>query len=653
MSWAEAKWIVDNILKKTGQTPNNMRSFKAQAINNTTIGLTFAEPSDSVDTSGNIVCTIAGVMIRMSDTGYPAGITDGTLVVNNTELGKYEKDAFEITGLTSGKKYYFSAFPYSTEGVYNLSQDSNNRAVCTPAEGETIKVAVSCDDTTGFNSVTVKCVDETDSTYTQTATVSKTNWIVSFAIPTGHVYHVEYGEADGYAKPNTTSSVTAVAGKSVTLTGVYYYYTATINVTYPTNATCTCTLGSTTYTASGSTGSYAFKVHKAGTWVVAISSGSQKKTESVVISSNGDVKSVTLGFVGIYGIKRDITSSSPVWTRTDNAVDFTATASVGTSAGSSSFDNCYPWSGIARETLSTGDVMVKIPKFWYRRYREGNIEYIKIADAATDGFTLHPAFNHGGTESECVYVAAYKAGEDYVSKSGTSTLYTEVSDSLLNGIEAHKGNSTSWSILDISTFSAIQMLILVEFANNNVQSVIGSGYTDEEASSSIATGTCDSVPNLTGRPAGTSYTVDVVWRGIEGLWGNVRDGISGIHAINGVYYYSNNLTEYGYVDELVLENYKTLSYSLSGQLSGFVTKLGFDANYPHIMLPVEATGSESTYFCDDCTIQTNTDHVYDCTVGGSYGSGTDAGLFNTQMYVTETTKVKEITGACRLMYIPS
>ena len=51
-------------------------------------------------------------------------------------------------------------------------------------------------------------------------------------------------------------------------------------------------------------------------------------------------------YVKIYGISRDITASSPVWARTDDAVGKTATASVGTIAGHSDFDNCYPWSGI-------------------------------------------------------------------------------------------------------------------------------------------------------------------------------------------------------------------------------------------------------------------------------------------------------------------
>ena len=47
----------------------------------------------------------------------------------------------------------------------------------------------------------------------------------------------------------------------------------------------------------------------------------------------------------VYGIKRSVSASSPAWTRTDDAVGFTATGSIGTTAGSSSFNNCMPWKG--------------------------------------------------------------------------------------------------------------------------------------------------------------------------------------------------------------------------------------------------------------------------------------------------------------------
>ena len=46
--------------------------------------------------------------------------------------------------------------------------------------------------------------------------------------------------------------------------------------------------------------------------------------------------------------------------------------------------------------MPTGDVMVKIPKFWYRRYRTLTVEHIIIADKPMDNFALHPAFDRGG-----------------------------------------------------------------------------------------------------------------------------------------------------------------------------------------------------------------------------------------------------------------
>ena len=118
------------------------------------------------------------------------------------------------------------------------------------------------------------------------------------------------------------------------------------------------------------------KLKGIGTYTVTATNGTDTVSTQVTIELEGQSKSVDLEFVKIYGISRNIINSSPVWARTDKAVGMTATATVGTVAGSSDFDNCYPWSGIVRETLSTGDVMVKIPKFYFQRYMEGNIEHI-------------------------------------------------------------------------------------------------------------------------------------------------------------------------------------------------------------------------------------------------------------------------------------
>ena len=138
---------------------------------------------------------------------------------------------------------------------------------------------------------------------------------------------------------------------------------ATLIVTAP--AGCTVTVskdGKTKTKTAGADGLAVFKGLDTGTWTVTITNGTDTSTDTVDLVA--DYKK-EMCFVKIYGISRDVTSSSPVWARTDYAAGMTATASVGTSAGASDFSNCYPWSGIVRETLSTGDVMVKIPKFYF------------------------------------------------------------------------------------------------------------------------------------------------------------------------------------------------------------------------------------------------------------------------------------------------
>src|SRR5574344_1478352 len=201
MDFPEAKWTVDSILQKIGQTPNNMRAFSAFPLSTTSLGLRFLEPEDSY-AYGNLICSIDGVMIRMSTTAYPTNPNEGTLVVDNRNLGAYEADPFVIENLTEGTTYYFSAFPYSVPGVFNLSSDASNRSSASPAAGEAVTVNVTVDDTTGFTSVTVTCVNETDSAATSSRTITPTHATATFVVPIGDTYHIEYGAADGYSKPN-------------------------------------------------------------------------------------------------------------------------------------------------------------------------------------------------------------------------------------------------------------------------------------------------------------------------------------------------------------------------------------------------------------------------------------------------------------------
>lgn len=643
MSWAEAKWTVDNILQKIGQPPNNMRSFTAYAVSKNSIGLKFLEPEDSYS-DGNLICSVGGVMIRMSEDDYPANTTEGTLVVDNKILGAYGSEAFVVEGLTEGKTYYFSAFPYSSQGVYNLSSNEANRASASPEDGEKVTVNITIDDSSAFNGVTVTCVDETDSSFTSTATLTPTLTTANFLVQIGHSYHIEYGAEDGYSKPENTASKVSVAGATTTYEATYYYFTATIDVEYPEGATLTCSCGSTVYTAPTTTGSYQFKVHAIGTWTIKAVDGDESESTTVTITSDGQSASVELSFVKIYGISRDITSTSPAWARTDLAVDMTASASVGTTAGASDFDNCAPWSGMARETLSTGDVMVKIPKFYYQRYRENNIEYLKIADKKKTGFALHPLFNHGGVECDYAYVGAYKTSSNNKSVTGASPTVSATRATFRTNA---KSKGTGWSIIDIAAISAIQMLALVEFATNNAQAVIGRGYCDSN-SASLKSGSCDSVPNLTGRPSGTDGKTGVVYRGIEDFWGNIWEWVDGVNFNEGKYYVCNDISKYA---DDTATNYEELSFTGATNWSqSYITQEGLDTgDNAHVMLPSAAgSGSETTYQCDACWSSTGW-RVF--RRGGDWGVGSHCGLFTAAL-----SNVSSGTGTSigsRLLYIPS
>lgn len=434
----------------------------------------------------------------------------------------------------------------------------------------------------------------------------------------------------------------------------------TLTVNTLAGVTVTVSKDDKTFTKTADTeGTAVFKKLETGIWTVTISDGEQTSSKTVSITAD---YSLPMSFYHVYGISRDITLPSPEWAREDDAVGFTASASVGTvTVGHSDFDDCYPWNGIVRETFDTGDVMVKIPKFWFKRYLDGNIEHIKIADKPIDGFTLHPAFNHANVESDYLYVGAYRnsvVSNKAYSKSG-QTPYAKYesfsSRSTHRYICTRKG--TGWHLFDIAALSAIQMLILVEFANYDVQAVIGSGYVSGSSTPSVLTGVCDTVANLTGAPSGSDGMTEVVWRGIEGLWGYYFQSLDGIHYYNGKYYICNDPSKY---DERNNSTYDASAFTeLSYMMNNHSNVTNYNSNYQriktvgvdsgnnsHVMMPTEIDrqGSTSEYITDIINFY---GPAVDMNFGGDYSIRGRAGLFaldcNYNNYTNRTS---------RLIYIP-
>ena len=71
---------------------------------------------------------------------------------------------------------------------------------------------------------------------------------------------------------------------------------ACIGVTYPSGSTCTCTNGTKTLTAKGTSGTAIFNVPSTGTWTVTATNGDKTASKSVSVTAEGQTESVTLAY---------------------------------------------------------------------------------------------------------------------------------------------------------------------------------------------------------------------------------------------------------------------------------------------------------------------------------------------------------------------
>lgn len=90
---------------------------------------------------------------------------------------------------------------------------------------------------------------------------------------------------------STTQNVPYFGNYNPILSG----FTATITVTFPADSTCTCTKSGETQTAYVSP--HTFSVHSAGTYTITATDGTHTKSDTVIITTDGQSESVTLAYV--------------------------------------------------------------------------------------------------------------------------------------------------------------------------------------------------------------------------------------------------------------------------------------------------------------------------------------------------------------------
>lgn len=326
---------------------------------------------------------------------------------------------------------------------------------------------------------------------------------------------------------------------------------------------------------------------------------------------------------GAYGVEWDYENSSSAVTRKGLATSFSAPAPAESTSdsGSSPFDTIAPWKDMKRFCVINGnlipdtdpsydetnyDTLVYIPEFYYTAYKDTAISkwLWAISPTALPGYVKHPGSGryvgrfHTGGSSSGVY-----------SKGGVAPL-VNTSQTSFRQYSAAKG--TGWGMMDLATWSAIQMLYLVEYADFDSQAKLGSGFA----------GVQSSVGTMGATGAATYHTLKIssghnMYRWIEDPFSNCLDWIDGFLGSTSAAYagaagsYAGNTSG--------LEN---LGFALPS--GNYITGFGYSEKAPWAFIPDAASSSSESYVRDKVWSGSSLCPVY---VGGDYISHPSYGLW--------------------------
>ena len=323
-----------------------------------------------------------------------------------------------------------------------------------------------------------------------------------------------------------------------------------------------------------------------------VQDGKNKKVEANIIKSL--VRSPK-----IYTVRKQISSSSSALERLNDNVGLVANATHDGSEVVNDFDNIYPWSDIISYNYDTkgqritafygdptfdfsgnnGQVLTRIPKFWYKIWKDGGYYYYSIADNKVDGYIESQQFSVGRYT-----VSGSSSG--VFSRSGQAPF---VNYNITNARTYARNVGDRFGILDYHIF-LISLLYIVEYADYNSQNKLGKGNINNTAA--LVSGGCDSL----GMKSGCL----------------INDGR---HSV--IY----NSSDYA-VDKFD-GSYKQIGYT-TPNTNGYVKELGYDNNNPLIGLATVIGGSESTYITNYYW-QNSGNRI--ALFGGGWDNGTNCGFW--------------------------
>lgn len=380
-----------------------------------------------------------------------------------------------------------------------------------------------------------------------------------------------------------------------------------------------------------------------------------KKVEKAYIGVNGVAQMCYKKAIKTYTVKIDQSNSNPetCCTYADDA--------VGMTKGSSDWDDifgykpCIMKDGVvvgylnpnnftqyedgssAPITDTTYDVMIEFPRRGLNISTSGDIITISLTDGTNSEEFNYLAHKRGSTQKDYFYLGAYSATGSSSKVGSNSGLAPLVSTTLTNFITYAHNRGTGYEIMGFYQWTYVQALYILKYGNLNSQAALGKGYTSGSAAQT--TGYCNAKGMCYGNT--NSGTDRVKLFGLEDLWGNVYQWISGLYCDSS---YNLLTTTDNFGTNTAASNWEySVSSGISSNTYGYATKLQ-GTNNGGFVLKANG-GSTTTYWCDSALL----DSGYFPYVGGRWGGSDGAGVF--YCYVNASVSFSYSNIGSRLMYL--
>jgi hypothetical protein len=275
-----------------------------------------------------------------------------------------------------------------------------------------------------------------------------------------------------------------------------------------------------------------------------------------------------------------------------------------------------------------GDVMIEIPKIYWKFSKNGTDRIIQISRVKREGFVCL-AHTRGVNVVDNIYIGAYPGAV-------ISNKLRSLSGKTPTGAKTHaafrtdaQANGEGYEQFLFYQMQLLQILYVIFFKNLDGQTALGRGNVD--ASVLKKTG----ARNTSGMFYGsTDGTMQIKFCGIEDFWGNIRNWVDGLWSTANTVPARKlwiatdefNTVPYQQGSEMRLDadpkpdNYIEYGTGFAVDVNGYIKDIHGTNETGFVV--VNSTGSETTYYCDHASIKAG---CVGCS-GGNNISGAIAGF---------------------------